>query len=233
MAKTKPNIFIAVKAPPKTGKTYFSMTCPDPIIVYSFDGGATYVRGQFPNKDITIRDFRPPILESTQPIEAESKLLDQFEAQYKEDISSGKYKTAVLDPASILWELNWHTQQVEEGDKRLVTRKYAEPNARMMAYFNRPLMMGMNLVSINYLKEEYLDEKPTGKMKLDGFKRTESQADVVIELARGPIVPKPKSPPFWKIVATITDSRYDGLNVTGMTLDNPNYDDLMTLLGLE
>lgn len=227
-----PNIFIAVKGPPKVGKTYFACTCPDPIIIYSFDGGAEYIAKQFPGKSITVKDFRPPILESTKPIEAETKLLDAFELTYKADIESGKYKTVVIDPASILWELNWHTQQFDEGDKRLVTRKYAEPNARMMAYFNRPIMMGMNLISTNYTKEVYIDDKPTGEYKLDGFKRTESQADVVIELQRVKITGS-KDGPKNKIVATITDSRYDGLTVTGLTMDNPNYSDLMTILGLD
>jgi hypothetical protein len=221
-----PNIFVALKAPPKAGKTYFACTFPDPIVIYSLDGGAEYIARQFPSKKITVRDFRPPILDSSKPIEAEVKLLEEFEAQYRLDIASGEFVTAVIDPASILWELNWHTQQVEEGDARLVSRKYAEPNARMMSYFNRPIQMGMNLVSINYLKEVYANDKPTGELKLDGFKRTESQADVVVQLERV------RRGGQNAILATITDSRYDGLNVTGLTLTNPTYEDLMTVLGL-
>ena len=59
-----PNILASISAKPKSGKTHLSFTFPEPIKVFSFDLGADYVRTKFPDKQIDIKSFVLPVIES-------------------------------------------------------------------------------------------------------------------------------------------------------------------------
>ena len=57
-----PNIFTAISAPPKQGKTQFALSFPDPIVIYSLDlRGAELLVSKFPGVDITIRKEIPAL----------------------------------------------------------------------------------------------------------------------------------------------------------------------------
>lgn len=233
MAEITPNLLVSITGDPKTGKTHLSMTFPEPMVIYSFDRGAELPRKRFAQRNITIRSLLPPVNPSTKPIEDEKKLLEVFDETYKDDLASGQFETFVIDPASILWELIWHTQQYAEGDEKLIARKYGEPNARMKSYLDRAAIAGVNLVLIHYLKEIYVGEKPTGEFKMDGFRRTEGLVDLVLMTRKvTKTVPKKAKEDIGletQIITTIKDSRY-GLDLHGYELINATYDDLMALV---
>ena len=223
------NLIISISGAPKTGKTHLSLSLPAPILIYSFDLGAEVVVRKFPDKKIDIRQYTMPITTTASPSIEEAKLCKEFEKDYKKTIWSGEYKTIVLDPATFVWELIWHTYQIDQGDEKLIARKYTEPNARMSAINNEPKLSGVNLVLIHYMKEAYVGDKPTGEMKLDGFKRTEGLVDLVLRTRKE--VRAKGGEKKNVIITTIQDNRFD-LDMSGQEIPNATYDDIVAVLGL-
>ena len=191
-----PNVVISVSALPKAGKNHFSYTSPSPIKVYCFNGGAEYVATKFPDKQIDIHNFVLPIVEDEEQRWA-LPVWNEFYSEYKKDIAEGKYQTYVLDTATEVE--NFCQQAVLEGQqesaeernktkKKLATTEFLARNLRMKALFDTAKNSGVNLIALQYLKEEWIKERgheraePTGKLVLDGWRRTEAQVDINIEL---------------------------------------------------
>jgi len=217
------NVLVSISGKPKSGKTHFAMTFPDPIKVFSFDLGAQFVRSKFPDKVIDIVEYPLPVVDT---LSGETPWAEPFWLQVKKDIydaiDSCNYQTIVLDPGSVVWDICRFSFAEEQNRNKLgKARDYGEPNARMRGFFLRAATAGINLVATSYLKEEYQEDKPTGKLILDGWKHTIGMVDVHLILER---VGKEN-------VATIMDSRY-GFDTIGYQLKMPNYEDLSILLGL-
>ena len=201
MAETKtapaievPNIIVALSGRPKSGKNYFAYTFPEPIKVYCFNGGASFVARKFPKKKIDVQNFTLPIVDSTTEQWA-LPVWTEFYAQYNADVESGKYKTLVLDCSTeveqfcrqaVLEELQDEASTKGRVKQKLATNEYLARNLRMNAIFARARNAGLNLVSLQYLKPEWVKTpgtdraEPTGKMEVDGWNQVEAQADINI-----------------------------------------------------
>ena len=215
-----PHIMVSAMAMPKHGKTHFAMTFPDPIAVFSFDMGADFVRGKFPDKKIDIFKYSIPLEYSGGVHPWAKDLYYKIKDEYIAAVTKGGYKTVVLDPATVLWEIVRHGYAVEEGIKGIKEYRYEEPNSRMTGFLMQPLLVGVNLVTLSHLKSVYVNDANTGEKDLDGFKRTNNIADIVMLLER-------RSREFF---ATIMDCRFDPL-LNDEELQSPSYDDLIALLG--
>lgn len=233
-----PNICVSIVGNPKSGKTHFSLTFPEPIVVYSFDlRGVELIKHKFGDKAIDVKTFLPPITTTKVPDAKVQELWNKIQADYAETIGSGAYKTVVIDPATMLWEIIRHSFAVEEG-KVVVgkPRNYGEPNARMTWIITSPLVSGMNVVVTNYMKDVYKDDMPTGEKALDGFKRTEGLVDVCLltEMDKRPASAQERKEGRKEISvpkATIYLCRFDP-DLNGLELDRATYDDLIALLGV-
>ena len=224
-----PNIFASISGDPKTGKTHLALTFPDPIVVYSFDlRGAELLLDKpvFKDKKIEVRKFMPPICDTLTPDKEAPLFWDSIKDSYRADIESGKFKTVVVDPATMLWEIIRNAWTVENDRQRLLRRDYGVPNARMTWILTSPLVVGMNVASVTYLKDVYVDDKATGAKEVDGFKRTQGLADIV--LLTEMIGKKEKV----KVKTTIEHCRFDR-ELNGVELTDTDYSELMTLLGVE
>lgn len=228
-----PNLLINISGDPKSGKTHIGLTFPDPILVYSFDlRGAELLlsKKEFKDKQIEIRRYMPPIVESLTPDKESPVFWEEIRKNYKKDIESGKYKSVLLDPATMLWEIIRNAWVVENERQRLLRRDYGVPNARMTYMLTSPLISGMNVVSINYLRDVYIDDKATGEKEIDGFKRTEGLADFVL-FTRMVTIGSGKD--RRNIVKTrVEKCRFDR-DLNGMELEDTTYSELLTLLGVE
>ena len=71
-----PNILVAIKAKPKSGKSHLMCTFPDPIVVFSFDQGLPFVRAKFPKKDIRIKQYELPIAEDIRAVGHKKEFTD-------------------------------------------------------------------------------------------------------------------------------------------------------------
>ena len=231
----QPNIIVSISGLPKTGKTHFSLTFPEPIKVYSFDLGADFVASKFPKKTIEVHNFTLPIVESESTKWA-LPIWEEFYAEYKRDIDGGKFKTVVLDTAtaveSILRQSTLEElRQDKPGKQKLATNEYVARNLRMTTLFARPRVAGMNLVTIQYLREQWLKSKnsdraePTGELVLEGWNQTEGQADIIIEMTTA--IKGGKT----IMVSTIKSNRFDR-DLNGKSFDDTDHTELMALLGV-
>lgn len=235
MVKIVPNITVSVTGFPKVGKTYFSFTFPSPIKVFSFDIGTRRVltSGAFKDKQIDIVEFSLPIIESGDERGWAIPLWDKFQKEYDITISEGKYKTITIDPATVVWMINHHAELEESSKRKLGAPAYYRPNLRFGALFAKAATGGINLVTIQHLKAEYINvadtegreqSRKTGSYVIDGWNRTENTADINIEME---LVGKGEKT---KTQATIKDCGFDR-SLRGSTFIDLTYDKLMGVLG--
>jgi len=226
-----PNFSTAILGQPKHGKTHLAFTWPAPILVFSFDFGSNRVKGKFPDKDITIQTYDIPILDTLDLSKADNEFI-KLEKQIRKDIYESlgmNYKTIVFDTGTALWDIERIAYTKERERKQLIDRDYGEINARMYSFIAQVVVAGINFVTIHHLKAEYVDEKATGNMILDGFKRTEGLVDVVLSVERRQSKKQGKIEN--KIVTTIKDCGFD-YELCGVEIENASYDDIVMLLGL-
>ena len=227
--KLVPNITVSIAGLPKTGKSHLALTFPEPIIVFSFDLGLEPVLAKFEGKKIGVKTYPIPIIDSIHPKPYAKPIWAQFTKDYKEAIWDKAVKTVVIDTGTALYELARHARTEELGQQQLLRHQYGEVYSRMSALYLEPRISGVNLVITHYTKDVYEDEKPTGEVALDGYKRTNGIADLVLTMARGQTRDKDGKP---KTVAltTITDSRF-GFELDGLILENTTYNELISLIG--
>ena len=232
-----PNIIVSVSGLPKSGKNYFAYTFPDPIKVYCFNGGAEFVKSLFSKKQIDVHNFRLPIVDST-TMEWALPVWREFYQEYKADIEKEKYLTYVLDTGTEVENMCQQAvledlQQDKPTKEKLGTTEFLFRNLQMKALFDRARDSGANLVVLNYLKEKWIKvpgEKTaqnTGELILDGWQKTETQADINLELRVRMKEAKGKKKQV--TVATIKSLRF-GRDHVGEEFEDLTYDDLIALL---
>ncbi len=216
----QPNLIVSISGRPKAGKTHLAMSFPDPIKIFSFDMGATFVRTKFPDKEIDIDEIVLPIIDSTE-IAWAYPVWDKFEQDYKAATEGGKYKTIVIDTGTVVWQI-CHQAVIERKPKELA---YVLPNLKMTSLFARAKVGGVNLVATHYLSPIYVKGENTGTFGLDGWKRTEGQVDIVLEIASKTMADKTV------MQTTIKSNRFDR-DLNGSVLDDTDYAEIMGLLGV-
>lgn len=219
-----PNILTSISGMPKTGKTYLALTYPEPIKVYSFDRGCDYIRKRyFATKEIDIHNYTLPIIESDSPTPYAEKIWEEFQMEYREDAYGGHYKTLVIDTATAIWGIIRQAITEAKNRKRLLEVEYALPNLKMGALFAHASEAGVNLVTIQYLRDKYVKGENTGEIELDGWKNTAGASDVVVEMTTKIIAGDTT------MVTTIKANRFDR-NFNGQSFVDTTYDELIALL---
>ena len=233
-----PNISVSISALPKSGKTHLALTFPDPIRVFSFDGGAEYVRGRFPEKEIDIVTFRMPIIESSDDSSWAPPIWDAFYKDYKEAVYSGQYNTVVIDTATTAHTIlqqsvfEWLKDEAAlkgKEKKKMAVNEYHTRNLLMKALFDLPQQKGINLVTTQYLGEKWLQPagggmaQPTGETKVQGWAQTEGFADINLEMES-----KMKAGKAIK-VTTVVSTRFDQATV-GQKWENTSFDEIVALM---
>jgi hypothetical protein len=230
MTEVKVPIVVGISGDPKTGKSHLSMTFPPPIAYFEFDfHGATPIRHKFAGKEIDIKSYALPIIDSDPPKPYADDLMSKFEKEYAEAINSGKYRTVVLDTGSMIWRVIGHAEAEALHQKKILKVQYYKPNLRMNALFTRAKLAGINMVSIQYLAPIYEDESATGKYKSDGWGQTEAAVDVILWTSRRMKEQGKKHEVVFE--ATLKANKFEP-SVDGMVLENTSYDELYALLGL-
>ena len=230
-----PNIVVAITALPKHGKTYLMCTFPDPLVLFSFDDGAEYVvKKYFPDKDIRIIKYELPIIETVRALGFKKDILEvwnDFSKDYSQYVEDPEIKTIGIDTATAEYELARIARTGELG-RELDPTEYGDVYLRLKAKLQKARINGKNLVLTHYVKEQYgEDGKGNGKYVLDGWKHTEGEVDVVLELAlKKQAVEGGKMKNI--VQTTIKLNRFD-LDINGQVIDSATYDELVTYLGLD
>ena len=239
---TLPNVVVSLSALPKTGKNHFAYTSEGPIRVYCFNGGADFIKTKFPDKQIDVVNFRMPIIEDNSNKWA-SPLWEQLRDQYIKDIDSGIYRTYVFDTATeieniiqqaVLEDLQELASDKGKRDKeKLATTEFLARNLKMKSLFDRAKSAGVNLISLQYLKEEWVKQpgseraEQTGKYVIDGWKRTESQADINLEMTTKE---KPGAKGRKKVTVTkLVSNRFDQ-DIDGQVFEDTTFDEILMIV---
>lgn len=224
-------LIVSISGMPKTGKTHLSFSFPDPIAYFEFDiNGCAPILPKFPSTKIDIFRYPLPIIDSDPPKPYALDLFTKFEKEYQEAIDSGKYKTIIVDTASMVWRIIGHAEAERVHQKKILQVQYYLPNLKMNSLFTRCKLAGVNMVAIQYLADVYLNGERTGEVKSDGWGQTEAAVDVVLWTARN-MKSAGKGKMEVKFEATIKANRYEPL-ADGMVLPNTSYSELYTVLGL-
>lgn len=221
-----PNLLVSITGKPKSGKTHLACTFAAPIKIYSFDLGAKYVANKFKDKQIDVLEFDLPIIETTDSQDHyATPVWKAFETEYNKDTESNVYKTLVLDTATAVWSFCRQAITEEKNRKKLLEIEYAKPNLKMSSLFAKARVGGKNLVTIQYLRDQYIKGEATGEKELDGWKYTESQSDLILEISRV------TAGEHTVMKTLIKDNRFDR-NINGKVLVDTDYEELVALMGV-
>jgi hypothetical protein len=137
-----------------------------------------------------------------------------------------KYNTIVLDTSTeietILRQATFEDIKAASTKDRekMAPNEYVLRNLRMSALFDSAKAAGINLVSIQYMKTRWQKDAKgnlfdTGEVMIDGWQRTETQADINIEMNN--------------MIAKVVTNRFDP-RMNDKEFKDPNYDDITTAL---
>lgn len=231
-----PNLIVSISGTPKTGKSHLALTFPAPLVVFSFDVGLEPVLAKFPNKEIDVKTYPVPIVDSVKATGFQKEIKgvwDSFNDDLKRTTGNIKVKTLVVDTWTAVYELARIARACELGQENLLQFQYGDVYLRLKALIQYPRLAGQNLVLTTYLRDRYVKDSNTGEKELDGWRGTESEVDVVLWTRK-----ERKSLPGGQkrnvIITLIKDTRYDDENLTlsGQELEMATYDDIIAVLGV-
>lgn len=164
---------MSVQGPEKTGKTHFACTAPDPILLLNTDMGdeGVVTEEKFPGRTIYIVDITPgsEFLAHKEGEAAYEQAWAEFTEAYHWGL--GSCATVVLDKADQIWEL----ARLKHFGKlsNIRPHHYTEVN-NTFRYLLKAAdrRKDVNLILIHNMKEEWLDERNTGRLIRAGFKET-------------------------------------------------------------
>jgi len=227
-----PPLILSVAGSPKVGKTTFALTFPEPIILFSFDLGYDPILKRFPGKQITIKTYPLPIIDSVRGSGVQKEIQavwDEFNKDYKSAASGKDFNTLVIDTGTNLYEIARIARAAELGQANIMQHQYGDVYSRIRALIQRVQLTGKNLVITHYLRDKYIDDKNTGDKELDGCKIIEGAVDIATWMVK-----KSEKARDGKVTITTTlqvkDSRYR--EIEGLEIDNPSYEDLVAALGV-
>jgi len=226
--KVIPNIIVSINGMPKSGKTHLALTFPKPLCIFSLDIGIERVLPKFQGQEIEVKTYDIPIQDTLHPRPYAQKFWKEFTSDYQQATESKVYKTIVVDTGTALYELARHAYAEELGIKNLLPQLYGEVYTRLSALILKARVLGINVVWTHHLREKYIDDKNTGELEMDGFRRAEGLVDLVIRIRceTRRIGSKAEN----KIVATLDKCGYD-YTLNGFELESCTYDDIIALLG--
>lgn len=236
------NVSVSISALPKSGKSHLMLTFPAPMVVYSFDIGLEPVLKKFGGKDIRVKTFPLPLLDSVKAVkqQKEIKLVwDSFLKEYIADTENREIATLSIDTGTALYRIATLARAAELNEDSLVQWQYGDVYARLDAMIYRARLAGKNFVMTHYMKEKYVGGITTGELEPACYANAISAVDVAMTLKR---VVRPTTPDERKasksvvdkknvIIGTIQDSRF-GIDTDGIEIEMPTYNDLVTLFGL-
>ena len=227
------------------GKTFFSLSFPEPIYVISTEYGVTQLLNQFPDKDIRVMECTVPYTDAPKKLgkvdeglfatDPEVSLRNVEKAtELLKDITKG---TIVLDSGTDLWE--WFSAWIDynadkyTGSGTMMRTEWGKVNSKYKNLLMRLISRPVNFVMTGRSQKVYGgDGKESSEEKFSGQKNTPFIPDIVLHLEQRP---KAKvDPASGKILgsslerfATIEKNRF---GESGQHLTDPTYDSLKKLL---
>lgn len=181
-----PRLVLSVEGPGKVGKTTFSLSSDrEPILYINANQGDEgvidkYIGGRgIWRMDMPRGRFLVDQLGNDQASKEAGEAWKKFSKGYKKVVGSGG--TVILDTGGEMWEL-LRLYRFGKLDQ-VKPHHYAPVNAEYEAIFALALdQPDLTLIAIHELKDQYINEKFTGKRIRSSYKRVEYLCQVLVEL---------------------------------------------------
>lgn len=176
-----PRLILSIQGLPKRGKTRFALTAPGPIALLNFDDGLEGVVESFTaaGKEIMVADHRFASGASDW-----APRWARFLKDFHGALASPDVRTVVVDSGTAVWEL---LRLAMLGKlTQIMPVKYAHVNSVMEGLFRECFPAGKNVIWTHQETEEYANDKATGNMKLEGFKRAAYLTQANLRAKRDP-----------------------------------------------
>jgi hypothetical protein len=173
----KPRLIIGSHSREKRGKTHFALTSPPPIGFVNIDRGTEGVIEKFKDIPIVTKTFatksRAALTGDDYSIEEMNKDWDEMQASIRALLRSPFIRTVVVDTGSDLWEAcrlaHFGTLDAQEMKGKHITYKYGAPNREFKNIIDLMHESDKNCIITNKVKNEYVNDKRTGKKERAGF----------------------------------------------------------------
>lgn len=193
-----------------TGRTSLALTAPGPIALLHAEEKIDGIVQKFPEKGIRLHCFGGRFSGSHQEIATQaSAQIEQFKAALDDAFSWAK--TVIVDTHTEAWELLRLARFGTLNPSGHVPSLYGPVNAEWKGLFRGHRAQDRyNLICIGQIKEQYRNNKPTGKLEQAGQKEMKYPADVIVRMDR---------PEDDRVVATIEKAWWNE-HMVGLELEN-------------
>ena len=210
---------------PESGKTYFALSCPEPIYVISTEFGVKKLRHHFPDKEIHLLECNVPF--AAKPVDRKGNIIDtpfntdpETSLKKIEDASFALEKikggTVIIDSASDIWSwLSLYLGNVGErstskktGEEFIKGTEWAKINEAFRILINRFNSLPCHLVITARQKEDL-----EGNVTFKASKDVDHFVDLVVHLEKLPRpIPGQEGKFTYVRQGTITKCRYQSMN---------------------
>ena len=174
-------LVVAVEGREKDGKTSFALSAPAPIAIFNLDTGLEGVVEKLADEKEIIQcevEYR----DATNQNEW-TKMWEQIKKNYYAALKSN-VRTLVMDTASEMWEL---VRLARFGKlTQVMPHHYGPVNTEFRDLIRAIYKTDKNLILLHKLKDEYINDKKTGKFERAGFKDVAYQVQVNLRVWRKP-----------------------------------------------
>lgn len=171
--KDPKRLIIGVDGKERTGKTTFGLSAPGPIAFFPLDPGREGVLEKcLDNKKVYLPRSNTGGIETYNYRDATNQaewtaIWERLKASWIVAMESKEIKTLVVDTATEMWEL---IRLARFGKLlQVMPHHYGPVNAEFRNLIKKVYDTEKNLILIHKLKDEYVNDKNTGRMKRAGF----------------------------------------------------------------
>jgi hypothetical protein len=173
---------VGLTAGPGCGKTNFLLTAPDPIALYDMDTGTRGVIEKFvaSGKKIYRSKFDYRTVDKGIDINAAVEMWDRYRKTWKDWIQRSDTKTIACDTGTEMWEL---ARLARLGKlSNVMPHNYGPVNAEFYDLIRLSDIYHKNFIFTHKVKEQYVNDKFTGKYVRAGFKDMDFIIEVGLDL---------------------------------------------------
>jgi hypothetical protein len=166
----------------KTGKSRFGLTLTEEIGVLNTDRSLEDLLPEFPEVRVVVKDLSGMFDPGKELNQKEAVLIQsEFDRGYRALLASPRIKSVMVDKWNTVWEV---VRYAAFGRASVKPHHYVAVNMQMRGYLAMAQQSDKNVLLIQDLKEEWVNEKPTGRWVVDGFKYTGGLAQLNLVASR-------------------------------------------------
>lgn len=163
----KRRLIVSIMGREKQGKTHVGFTAPGPIAAFDFDYGQEGVIHKFAkDKRIYTSEFRIGEI-SAEKFNVE---WERYKKEYRAALNEKELRSLIIDTNTELWEL---ARMAKFGKlTQVMPHQYGPVNAEMRGLIRDAYSSDKNVIFLHKMSEQYVNNSPTGRYVMAGFKDT-------------------------------------------------------------